>query len=228
MKADVKLQIDQLGLEAVVTLTPSAGGVEVTGESVVALLRARGVKEGFLPEATEKAIRALQRKPAEPVRFVAARGVPPHPLESERFAFEPLAVPARLEAFARTFLAEARPPEAFRLSERKVQKKKKVLKKPALGFLKPKEVIETVVVKEVVREKAAIDPAVQAFGYVRKGAVVARAQPAGQGKAGRSIFGHPLPAPRLPAARSPGSCSSPSISSTPSASSVSLRSACRW
>ncbi len=198
MKADVALAIDRLGLEAVVTLTPSAGGVEVTAEAIVALLRARGVKEGFVPEAAEKAVRTLLRKPGEPVRFVAARGLPPHPLEPERFTFEPLAVPARLQAFARTFLAEAPTPEAFRLSERRVQKKKKVLKKPALGFLKPREVVEAVVVKETVREKMTIDPAVQAFGYVRKQAVVVRAQPASQGKAGRSIYGHPLPPPRLP------------------------------
>ena len=198
MRADIRLAIDELGLEAVVTLTYSAGGAELSAEAVVALLRGRGVKEGLLPEAVEKAVRTLQRNPAEPVRFVAARGLPPHPQEPERFTLETLAVPARLEAFARGFLAEAHPPEVFRLSERRVQKKKKVLKKPALGFLKPKEVIETVVVREFVREKAAIDPAVQGFGYVRKEALVARAQPAGQGKAGRSIYGHPLPAPRLP------------------------------
>ena len=126
MKADIRLEIDGLGLEAVVTLTPYAGGVEVTRDAVIALLRAKGVKEGFLPEAVEKAIRALQRKQAEPVRFVAARGQAPQPTEPEKFAFEPLAVPVRLQGFARTFLAEARPPEAFRLSERRVQKKKKV------------------------------------------------------------------------------------------------------
>jgi uncharacterized protein (DUF342 family) len=198
MKAEVALSIDALGLEAVVTLKGSAGGAEITVESVAALLRAKGVKEGFVPEAAEKAIRALQHKPEEPVRFVAARGVPPHPLEGERFALEPLAVPPRLQVFARTFLAEAPAPEVYRLSEHRVQKKRKVLKKPALGFLRPKEVIETVVVKQTVREKVAVDPTVQAFGYVRKQAVVARARPAGQGKAGRSIFGRPLPPPRLP------------------------------
>jgi uncharacterized protein (DUF342 family) len=198
MKAEVALSIDALGLEAVVTLTRSAGGTEVTPESIVALLRAKGVKEGFVPEAAEKAVRALQHKPEEPVRFVAARGAPPHPQEGERFAFEPLAVPPRLQAFARSFLAGAPPPEAYRLSERRVQKKKKVLKKPALGFLRPKEVIETVVVRETVREKVTVDPTVQAFGYARRQAVVARARQAGQGKAGRSIFGRSLPAQRLP------------------------------
>ncbi len=199
MRADIALVIDELGLEAAVILSPSPRGAELTAEAIAALLRARGVKEGFLPEAAEKAIRLLQRKPAEPVRFVAARGQPPHPLEAERSTLEPLDLPPRLEAFARGFLAQARPPEAFHLREHKVQKKKKVLKKPALAFLPPKEVIETVLVREFVREKAVIDPAVQAIGYVRKEAVVARVQPAGQGKAGRSIFGHPLPAPRLPA-----------------------------
>jgi hypothetical protein len=198
MKAEVRLEIDPLGLEAVVTLTRSAAGSEVSGPAVLALLKAKGVKEGFLPEAAEKAVRLLERKPAEPVRFVAARGLPPHPLELERFGFEPLVVPARLQAFARTFLAAAPPPEACRVSERRVQKRKKVLKKPALGFLKPKEVVETVVVKETVREKVPVDPAVQAYGYVRRQVVVARVQPAGQGKAGRSIFGRPLPPPRLP------------------------------
>ena len=84
MKADVRLEIDQLGLEAVVTLTPSAGGAELTGEAIVALLRAKGVKEGLLPEATEKAVRALLQQ-ARRSRFGSwpPAAVPPHPLEPE-------------------------------------------------------------------------------------------------------------------------------------------------
>jgi len=36
MKADIRLAIDELGLEAVVTLTHSAGGAELSAEAVVA------------------------------------------------------------------------------------------------------------------------------------------------------------------------------------------------
>jgi hypothetical protein len=54
------------------------------------------------------------------------------------------------------------------------------------------------VVRELVREKAAVDPAIREYGYVRKGGVVARIQPGVSGRAGRSIFGKALPAPRLP------------------------------
>ena len=167
----------------------------------MALLRGKGVKEGFLPEAVEKALRTLQRNPAEPVRFVAARGVPPHPQEPERFTLEPLAVPARLEAFARGFLAEARLPEVFRLSERRVQKKKKVLKKPALGFLKPKEVIETVVVKELVREKAADRPGGAGFRLRAQGSP---GGPRPAGRAGQGRAQHLRASAPGPAAAGPG------------------------
>jgi len=197
MKADVKLEIDGLGLEARVTLTPSPRAGEASRDAVIALLKEKGVKEGIIPEVVEKALRTLQSKPGEPVSFAAARGRLPRPVEPEKFVFEPLAVPLRLQAIAQKVLAEARPPEAFRLSEREVQKKQKVLKKSPLPFLPPKEVIETVVVKETVRDKVAIDPAVQAVGYVRKGGVVARIEPGRQGKEGRSVYGRLVPAPRL-------------------------------
>jgi len=197
MKADVKLEIDEQGLAARVTLTPSAQGRELTAEAIVALLKEKGVKEGIVTELVEKAVRAFQRKPGEPLAFTAAQGLPPRPTEPEKFVFAPLAIPPRLATLSKQALARAKAPEAFRLSERKVQKKKKVLKKASLPFLPPKEVIETVVVKETVREKVDIDPAVREAGYVLRDGVVAHIAPGKQGKEGRSIYGRLVPAPRV-------------------------------
>lgn len=197
VKAEVKLDIEELGLEARVTLTPSAKGHEVSPEAVLSLLRQKGVKEGVALEAIEKACRSLA--PGKPLTFVAARGVPPRPAEVEKFTFEAAAVPPRLQAAANEALARAKPPAAFRVSERRVQKQKKVLKKPSLPFLPPKEVVETVVERQLVREPVTIDPRVLGVGYVRKGEVAARAEPGAQGRDGRSVFGKPIPAPRQPA-----------------------------
>jgi uncharacterized protein (DUF342 family) len=196
MKAAISLEIDELGLEARVTLSPSERAPEVSREAVMAQLHGKGVRQGIIVEELDRALRLLSRKPGEPVRFIAARGEAPLPAEPQIFAFEPLVVPAHLGAFAQALLAQAPPPEVYRVSERRVQKKRKLLKKPALPFLPPKEVIETVVVKENLREKVAVDPTVRSFGYVRKEAVVARVRPGSQGRAGRSIYGRAVPAPR--------------------------------
>lgn len=195
LKAKLNFEIDKQGLEARVSIMPMPQANLADADSVLALLRNNGVKEGILKEEIEKAFRTLARK-REPLSFVAARGTPVQAAEPEKAVFEPLAIPPRLQAVAQEALGRAAPPVAYSIREQKVQRQKKVLKKAALPFLPPKESIETVWVKQIVREKATIDPTVREVGFVRKGALVAAMRQGKQGKDGRSVWGRPVPAPR--------------------------------
>ncbi len=196
VKGDLKLEFDEQGIEARVTIVPSETGTELSTDSLVAILEEKRVREGIDTEAIEKALRSVARKKSEPVTFVAAAGIMPRPPEPEQAEFEPCPIPPRLAGVARTALEKAPPPRGFRLREERIKKEKKVMRKPSLPFLPPREEIEVVVEKKMVRQDVAIDPAVTATGFVHKGALVAKVRPGKPGKEGRSVFGRLVPAKR--------------------------------
>ncbi|HVP18422.1 MAG TPA: flagellar assembly protein A [Spirochaetia bacterium] len=196
VKGDLKLEIDERGLEARITIVPNDGGEELSTESLLAVLDEKKVREGIDTDAIDAALRTLARRKGEPVSFVAAAGVMPRAPEPETVDFEPCPIPLRLEKVARAVLDAAPKPKGFRLREEKVRKEKKVLRKPALPFLPPREEVEVVVEKKQIREDVEIDPAVSATGFVRKGTLVARVRPGKPAKEGRSIFGRLVPAER--------------------------------
>ncbi len=196
VKGDLKLEIDEQGIEARITITPDENGADITPESINATLAEKKVRTGIDADAIDKAFRSLARKKTEPVTFLAAAGTPPEPAVPESVLFEPLPVPERLAEVARRVLDSAREPKGFRLREERIKTEKKVLKKPALPFLPAKEQVEVVVERRTVREPVAIDPAVAETGYVTLGTVVARMRPGKQGKEGKSIFGRLVQAPR--------------------------------
>jgi uncharacterized protein len=196
VKGNLKLDIDEQGLEARVTILPDETGADLSVEGVLAALEKKRVRAGIDTEAIEKAFRTLTRKKAEPVVFVAAAGVLPRPPEPEGVEFEPHAIPKRLENVAGIVLAKAPPPVGFRVREERVKKERKVLKKPALPFLQAQEEVEVVFEKKLVREVVSVDPAVTETGFVGKGALVAKIRPARPGKEGKSVFGRFVPPPR--------------------------------
>jgi len=196
VKGDLKLEIDEQGVEVRITITPDENGADITPESILSLLAEKKVRAGIDSAAVDKALRTFARKNAEPVSFVAAAGVPPRPAEPESVVFEALPIAPRLAAVARTVLKTAPEPRGFRLREEKVKLERKVLKKPALPFLRPKEETEVVIEKKTVREEVAIDPTVAETGFVAEGGLVARVRPGREGKEGRSVFGRFVPAPR--------------------------------
>ena len=195
LKGELKLEIDENGLEVRVTIAPREKGEDLSVESLFALLEKKRVREGIDTEAIEKAFRTLARKKGDPVSFVAAAGVRPRAPESETVELEALPVPQRLEKIAETVLAQAPPPAGFRVREKRVKKEKKVLKKPALPFLPPQEEVEIVVEKVLVREDVPIDPAVTSTGLVEKGTLVAKIRQGRRGEEGKSVFGRHVPAP---------------------------------
>lgn len=196
IKGDLKLEIDEMGLEVRITITPDENGAELSPESLQAMFAEKKVRSGIDTEAIDKAFRTLARKKAEPVSFVAAAGTQPTPGTPESVIFEAAPYPDRLATVAATVLAAAPLPRGFRLREEKVKRERKVLKKSALPFLPPKEQIEIVMEKRIVREDVEIDPTVTDTGFVREGSIVARVKPGTQGKEGKNVFGRLVSTPR--------------------------------
>jgi uncharacterized protein (DUF342 family) len=197
LKGDLKLEIDEQGIEVRITITPDENGADITTDSIAALLNEKKVRTGIDNDAIDRALRSLARKKADPVTFVAAAGVPPKPPVPESIDFELLPIPARLGAVARKLLDAAPPPQGFRVREERIKKEKKVLKKAALPFLPPREEIEVVVEKRTIRETVAVDPNLTGSGYVAQGGVIAKLRQGVQGKEGKSVFGRLVQAPRL-------------------------------
>jgi len=196
VKGNLNLEIDEQGIEVHVTITPDVNGADITTESITALLGEKKVRSGFDSAAIDRAFRALAKGKTEAVTFVAAAGIPPKPGTPESVVFEPLPVPERLAAVCRKILDSAPPPRGFRLREERIKTEKKTLKKAALPFLPPREQVEVVVEKRMIREEVAIDPNLTGSGYVTEGSIVARVRPGTQGKEGKSVFGRLVQAPR--------------------------------
>ncbi len=195
IKGNLKLEIDELGVEARVTVAPDSEGAEVSPETVMTLLAEKGVREGIDVDGIERAFRQLARK-RSPVSFIAASGTPPKPAEPEGVVLEPMTIPENLKESAERILKNAPGPEAFLVREERVKKEKKILRKSPIPFIPARQETEIYWETKVAREKAAIDPAVLETGYARKDAVIARMRPAVSGKDGRSIYGRPIAAPR--------------------------------
>src|SRR5271157_5163197 len=157
LKGDLKLEIDEQGIEVRITITPDENGADITPPGILALLSEKKVKSGIDSGAIDRAFRALARRKTEPVTFIAAAGVPPQPGAPENVVFEPLPVPERLAPVAGKVLEAAPPPRGFRLREERVKTEKKVLKKAALPFLPAREQVEVVVEKHTIREDVTID-----------------------------------------------------------------------
>jgi uncharacterized protein len=197
VKGDLKLEIDEQGIEVRITILPDENGAEISPESLHAILAEKKVRSGIDSEAIDRAFRTLARKKADPVSFIVAAGTPPQPPSPESVLFEPLLIPSRLAAVARRVLEAAPKPRGFRVREEKVRTEKKILKKAALPFLRAKEEVEVVVEKKLIREEVAIDPSVAETGFVAQGSLVAKVRPGKQGREGKSVFGKLVPAPRL-------------------------------
>jgi uncharacterized protein len=197
IKGNLELEIDDQGVEVRITITPDPVGADITPESLQTMLAEKKVRAGISADAIDKALRALARaKNADPLSFVAASGVRPQPASPETVAFEPCPIPERLASVAQQALEQAPQPRGFRLREEKIRQEKKVLKKPALPFLRPREEIEVVFEKKSIREDVTIDVTVTETGFVTRGDIVARLRPGKPGKEGKSVFGRLIPAPR--------------------------------
>ncbi len=109
IKGNLKLEIDEMGLEARVSIAPDPGGADITPDLVRALLREKGVTQGIEAGEIDRMFRMLERK-GEAMSFAAARGIPAVDAQPEGFVLEPFTLPEELSAAVKTVLSHAPAP----------------------------------------------------------------------------------------------------------------------
>lgn len=192
IKADLSLEIDPAGLQASLALALNASAQEWTRALIVDYLRGKGIASGIDGRAVEDALEWLAKRTEGTRSVVVARGTPPVPGVAAEIRWADREIPPELlEAAERLFAA------APRVFSRRIEKERveETVRKPApLPFLPEREERSVTWKKKVVTEQVDVDPTVLARGFVRAGetlATVARARP---GRAGRDVFGKPVPA----------------------------------
>ena len=194
IRANFKLGIDRLALEARLTLIPDPQGPLWSREKLLESLRRKNIRGGVDLKALDAAFSQAAASP-KPTIWIAARGTAPVPSQPSRLIPENLPIPPELKEEARAVFS-AQPRVYERLVE-KVRVEKRFPQKPKLPFLPAKEKIEvTIQEQETLRPVPLSRPAVLGSGYAAEGLLLARLSPPLEGKAGRSIFGSEIPCPK--------------------------------
>ncbi len=193
-RGELKLQVDELGLEAVFRFIPDAtGGASWNTDSLVRILSEARVPSP--PVASlEKAVDAFSRAKA-PILVTVAKGHPPIPGSPESVQWEPPEAEAEYDAFRDRLCAQAGPPQLFTVRIERIAREKVITKPAALPFLPPKRETVTEYEKREVRDAVQVNPAVRASFWSPAGKLLGKIQPARPGKPGINLFGKPIPAP---------------------------------
>ncbi|OHD22423.1 MAG: hypothetical protein A2Y38_03560 [Spirochaetes bacterium GWB1_59_5] len=191
---DVKLLIDELGLEAAFNFSPVPDGIEWGADGLARLLAE--VRVTGVPARRIEEILSSFSKAKQPLVEIAARGQVPEPGISEYAEWMDIKTPPEFLIFEDEIMASAAPPELFRVKVERVARERIIKKTGAFSFLAPKE--EKVVEFDKIETKEAldVDTRVIRLFWAPKGLVVARTAPPRPGKAGKNIFGKPILPPQ--------------------------------
>ncbi len=194
-KGELRLDVDELGLEAAFEFSPdSEGGAEWTADALAKALsdaRINGVPAKLIADTMQKFAGAKA-----PLRVTMARGAMPSSGLPEEAEWLPLETPVEYAAFQDKALAEAPPPELFRIRVERVSRERVVKKAGILPFLRGKEekIVETEKIER--KEPVVLDRKVQRSFWAPADTLVARLHAPKPGKAGKSVYGKPVPAPQ--------------------------------
>jgi uncharacterized protein (DUF342 family) len=190
-KGSLALTIDELGLEASLRFTPDPEGAEWTQDKLLRLVMDARVG-GFTPKKADDVIGRFARSRG-PLVEVLAKGLAPEEPVPEEAEWEALVPPPELDAVVAATIAASGAPELYKVRIETTRVERQVRKAAALPFLPAK--VETVVEqqKHEVRERVYPDAEVQKTGFARKGDRLCILSPSKPGKAGKSIFGKPIP-----------------------------------
>jgi len=194
IRGEVRLLIDELGLEAAFHFSPASDGAEWSADGLTRLLaesRVAGVQGRRIEEILSSFSKAKQAAVE-----ITAKGVVPETGMPEYAEWMDIKTPPEFLVFEDETVAKATPPELFRIKTERVARERIVKKPGALPFLPPKE--EKVVEYDKIETKEALDVDTRVLRYfwAAKGTVVARTAPSRPGKAGKNVFGKPVPPPQ--------------------------------
>ncbi|HAP43685.1 MAG: hypothetical protein A2087_03475 [Spirochaetes bacterium GWD1_61_31] len=186
-------------LEALLHFAPpptTAGNAEDTSEEINADRLNRLMSEQRLTPLPARKIDELLTNLAKakgPVSIRVATGTLPEAGRPEEADWESLTAPGAFQPFASKVLAEADPPALFRSRVERIAHER-IVKKPGL-FAKAEKVVEYEKVER--RESVKLDLQVVRYFWAPAGTALAAILPAKPGKAGKSIFGRPIPPPAM-------------------------------
>ena len=199
IKGNLKIEVDELGLEAKITFTRDEGGAEWNQQKILALLERKEIISGVDRYEIET-FAGIVAKRDEPYTFIVARGIAPEPGTSARFSIEEAGLPAELREAASKFPDPPTPPAVFEHIVEKIKVEEFVQQKPKLPFLKAKEKKEIRWEKKTTVVAVEVDPHEQGRGYIKSGGTVAKVTPAEMPKNGKDIFGKEIAAAAAPEA----------------------------
>jgi len=193
-KGDLSLAIEEDEIEASLSFIPDQNGAEWTADKVLRVLMDARIG-GFNQKKAEDLVQKFSRAKAK-VREIVASGTPPELPQPEMPEWADLGIPPELAELVASVSTESPAPLLYKLSVETVKVEKTVTKAAALPFLAPKVEKVQVAEKREKREQVFPDPAVIRTGWARRGERVGILSQAKPGKAGKTIFGKPLPPPR--------------------------------
>jgi uncharacterized protein (DUF342 family) len=192
-KGDLELAIDEDEIEASISFTPDEGGAEWTAEKILRILMDARIG-GFNQKLAEGLVQKFGRA-KDKVREIVASGLLPEPPRPELPEWEELKPPPESSALAASVAAEAPAPVLYKVKIETVTVEKTVKRPAALPFLPPKVEKVQATERREKRERVFPDDTVLRTGWARRGERIGILSQAKPGKAGKTIFGKPLPPP---------------------------------
>jgi uncharacterized protein len=193
-KGDLSLAIEEDEIEASLTFIPDGNGAEWTSDKVLRILMDARIG-GFNQKKAEELVQKFGRAKGKVVEIVAS-GSPPELPQPEMPDWAELGIPRELAELAAGVAAEAPAPILYKVRVETVKVEKTVKKPAALPFLAPKVEKVQVAEKREKREQVFPDATVLRTGWASRGERVGVLSQAKPGKAGKTIFGKPLPPPQ--------------------------------
>lgn len=191
---NLRLEVDELGLEVRLTFIQDPDGPEWQKEKILNLLEQKGIEQGIDQAALDNFPSEIEKHKGKPYSFTVARGIAPEEAEPARVKVEDLDIPEDLRKKAEKLINQSVPPNVFERIVEKVKIEQVVEKKGKLTFLSAKEEKEVKWQKKETKRPVQVDSIEKGRGYVKAGELVAKISPAKSAKNGRNIFGNELPA----------------------------------
>ena len=137
--------------------------------------------------------KAARTKTQDPMEMIFCKGIEPEEATYEKVSWAALPVPVDMIPLQEDALANAGPPKIIRTTVERIKHEKKVKKPGALPFMPAKEEIEVTWEKKETYEDVEVEGDVQEVMYAEKGTKLGTLIASTPGKAGKSIFGRPIP-----------------------------------
>ena len=192
IKGRIDIDADDEGLLAVLHFIPSEDGTEFDIQAVNRLIAEKQISFGINRSELDERLDSLFAAGDE-ATITVAEGEAPEKAEAAERIWAEVSIPADIKPDVERFLRNASAPEIYRVETEKVKQEKVVRKKGLLPFGKEKEETVVELVKREKKTRLELLPDILEAGWVEEGAKIAEVKPGSAGKAGKDVFGKPIP-----------------------------------